>query len=260
MFNFNEKEMQEAEKLADLFDRLRKYAREKNIKVVVATAGVQSAPDVTDLQMTWETDQRPKVIDYIGLIGRQERPVGSDLNILKDTWDFTVPIGYSPLRDGVTQTLDGTDEVVESLESLLAGTDQDNIPSDRMAVCLGNLGYRADVESYPSAVPHRDVVVLGGPSTRNGILKSRASGRTALLLTALGAIAAQGMPMPLGGHDDDLGQDAEEHDGMVRYRSKSPGGHFGFGRQAADTSVSGAEKRRWSDKKPNGKPKKGWEK
>lgn len=32
MFNFNEKEMQEAEKLADLFDRLRKYAREKNIK------------------------------------------------------------------------------------------------------------------------------------------------------------------------------------------------------------------------------------
>ena len=37
MFGFNEKEMQEAEKLADLYDRMRKYARELDIRVVTAT-------------------------------------------------------------------------------------------------------------------------------------------------------------------------------------------------------------------------------
>jgi hypothetical protein len=254
VFGFNEKEMQEAEKLADLYDRMRKYARELDIRVVTATAGIQSAPDVTDMTITWDDSQRPKVLDYISLMRTKERPVAVKLRLADNAWDFTMPIGYSPLRDGVRQEFNGKDdtptkdswlvlpqgegEVVESLESLLARQEEiDSItPVEEM-----------------SPNPTRKVAVLGG----------RMTGRTALLLASLGVAAAEGAfaerVEKISGLDADF-DGRVDNQGLVRYKTKRPMSFgFGFGGQAADTAVSGAEKRQWSDRKPNGKRKKSWE-
>jgi len=109
MFGFNEKEMQEAEKLADLYDRLRRYAREAKVKVIVATAGVQSAVDVTDMTVSWHPSE-PRVVDYLNIVRTKERPVSEKMHEL--SWDFTMPIGYSALRDGVRQVMDGENDPV----------------------------------------------------------------------------------------------------------------------------------------------------
>ena len=266
MFGFDEKEMQEAEKLADLYDRMRKYARELDIRVVTATAGIQSAPDVTDMTITWDDSQRPKVLDYISLMRTKERPVSAKLRMLDNAWDFTMPIGYSPLRDGVRQEFNGKDdtpskdnwlvlpkggdEEPETLEDLIESFECDGkfIPEDRAASLLtkDNRTYH-DVQH--GAPVGQKVAVLGG----------RMAGRTALLLASLAAASAGNAFADAIGETPNLDADYDGNS-MPRYKSKRPVSFgFGFGSQAADTAVSGAEKRQWSDRKPNGKRKKSWE-
>lgn len=285
MFGFNENEMQEAEKLADLYDRMRKYARELDICIVTATAGVQSAPDVTDLTITWDASQRPKVLDYISLMRAKERPVAANLRLADNAWDFTMPIGYSPFRDGVRQEFNGKDdtpakdswlvlpqgdsEEVESLESLLEGSL--SITPEEVAANPGKYAHRIypvdlndihnmDVlESYPARPPEHDHMHdTPNPTQKVAVLGGRMTGRTALLLAALGAVSAS---ESFRIEDDTPDLDANhDGDGMLRYKTKRPMSFgFGFGSQAADTAVSGAEKRQWSDRKPNGKRKKSWE-
>lgn len=263
MFGFNENEMQEAEKLADLYDRMRKYARELDICIVTATAGVQSAPDVTDLTITWDASQRPKVLDYISLMRTKERPVAANLRMADNAWDFTMPIGYSPLRDGVRQEFNGKDdtpskdswlvlpqgdsEEVESLESLLATQEEVDADADpsRYAKCIA---------TFHDHMPDRGVPV----GQKVAVLGGRMAGRTALLLAALGAVSAsESFKIEDGTPDLDADHGG---DGMLRYKSKRPVSFgFGFSGNSADTAVSGAEKRQWSDRKPNGKRKKSWE-
>lgn len=105
MFGFNEKEMQEAEKLADLFDRLRKYAVDSGVHVIVETAYVHDEHDSTALTCD-VTGNGLSILDYIDLIRTNEKPskLVSMLNSESNQkLDVVVPIGYSSMRDGVRQ-------------------------------------------------------------------------------------------------------------------------------------------------------------
>lgn len=105
MFGFNEKEMQEAEKLADLFDRLRKYAVDTGVHVIVETAYVHNEHDSTALTCD-VTGSGLAILDYIDLIRTNEKPskLVSMLNSESNQkLDVVVPIGYSSMRDGVRQ-------------------------------------------------------------------------------------------------------------------------------------------------------------
>lgn len=105
MLGMSQKELQEAEKLCDLFDRMRSYAREAKIVCITTSCPYQPAPDVTDFLVSWHRDQ-PGVVDYINLLRTKERPVSMGEPIAHGdicTFALTMPIGYSPMRDGIKQ-------------------------------------------------------------------------------------------------------------------------------------------------------------
>lgn len=270
MFGFPENEMQEAEKLCELFDRMRKYARDKNIVVVCATAHHQPAPDVTDFTFTFVDQRRDAALDYIGVIRTKERPLAGTLKVDMDRllkYDMTLPIGFTPLRAGATQTFNDAapDEVVESIESqhsqfIKATAEKYGINPDILKSVLG-FESAVRLSKMPVVGLHHDQMcydiecdVHSKHAPGLVVASGRSHGRPISLMDALASLAnehkfrAEKIP----GFDADF-------DGQVhvpkRYLSKQH--YWGEG---ADTAESGARKRRQSDVHTNGRPKKGWQK
>jgi hypothetical protein len=259
MFGISEEEMRETEKLADLYDRLRKYAREARVKVIVATAGVQCDVENTDLTVSW-APATPRIVDYLNIVRTKERPVSEKTHEL--SWDFTMPIGYSALRDGVTQEHDGTMDVAEGL-ALAAGSVSAFIKDtaekygldpnmlERMVGMESGGFRRGDIPIVGLQHDHmvdRDVEFLYQGTMQPLIVTG---GRRPGVREALSRLASQHEFRSIPGFDADF--DGQVH-GPKRYISKRH--YWGEG---ADTPESAARKRRQSDVKPNGRKKKGWE-
>lgn len=233
MFGFPESEMQEAEKLCDLFDRMRKYARDQKIVVVCATANHQPAPDVTDFTFTFVDQSRDAAMDYIGIIRTKERPLSGTLKVDMDRllkYDMTLPIGFTPLRDGVTQTFD--DKVAGfEVELPHSGIRMKLTPPTKERVVELIKGFDIDYEP----VQEDDIIILGSGQyqvARNLNYFSTAGGGG-------GLFREPSEPTPT---------------------IDNPGGRSRIWGDGALTPEQGARKRRQSDVHVNGRPKKGWQK
>lgn len=261
MFGISEEEMREAEKLADLYDRLRRYARDAKVKVIVATAGVQGDVENTDLTISWAPGT-PRIVDYLNIVRTKERPVSAKAHEL--SWDFTMPIGYSAVRDGITQELDGTQDVGEVISHAVGSV---SAFIDEVAKKFGIdpemleriIGFESGGDLRAGKIPivglqhdhivDRDIEFLYQGNMQPLIVTGgRRTGRESMLL---GALARQHEFRSIPGLDADF--DGNVH-GPKRYIAKR---HF-WG-EGADTPESAARKRRQSDVKPNGRKKKGWE-
>lgn len=263
MFGKSEKEMQETEKLCDLFDRMRLYAKRVNVPVIITTGHHQTSMEDTDIQVVI-TRPDPKAGEYLEMVRTKERPSKADMvegekyHIL----DFTFPVGFSSLRDGVTQkvTAEELSQVVESAES----------KAERVIV-IGAGGH------YPHQHLIRQFLEKSGGTLHTGedggfTVDLPNSGLQVTLKPPsrerMSEILGAAMDFESGGsfkadHDGDSGGKRYRalHDHMYYPQTLDLGRRSYF--PMADgclTPERAAAKRRSSDVHVNGRPKKGWQK
>lgn len=292
MFGVPEEHMQEAEKLCDLFDRLRKYAIDNKITCVIGTRGIQPAHDVTDVYTTWQGQSLPKVMDYIGLIRANERPLSMSPIMDKAEevigYDITVKIGYSALREGVEQKVDPTaPRVAFDIESNIYDTEGLHltdwiVPAPVVGHC----------KECGSEIPYTKIPFVIKPQNLEDHLRVRYGKGTEVTLPSGMKVMVhipthERLTQLISGLDQDF-EPCKDGDVIIlgggEYRVTRPhhdyfnddvsrtyphrverlnfpgmGGCWPMGDSAAPTPERAAAKRRQSDVHVNGKPKKSWQ-